>query len=221
MSTPRTSAPRWYSQRAPGCASSGSEPSRRIHSSGGGGPCGCGGPAPELELGRGLQHRLLAEAAEVHPDAEREREQVAQRDRLVGRNGVVDRPVGITHHPPVGQLRQPPVDGIVEPDRAVGDQRERRRPGDRLRHRRDPEDRVAPHRSGTVLIERARPADVRVAAPVEAPHCTERAALADVLRHPLHRAPRHHSLRRARTRRPHRSRRPDQASSIRNAIGGV
>ena len=49
-------------------------------------------------------------------------------------------------HLAVGQLGQPPVHRLVEPEPALLDQDHRRRGGDRLGHRGDAEDRVAPHR---------------------------------------------------------------------------
>ncbi len=51
-STPRTSEPVLYIQRAPGWCTSGRVPSRRIHSSGPGTPTGAGGPWPSSRSAR-------------------------------------------------------------------------------------------------------------------------------------------------------------------------
>jgi hypothetical protein len=99
-----------------------------------------------------LLHRLLdreARRQDHHrPIPEAEGQQVAEGDRAVGRHGVVERAVDGAQHPAVGQLRQPAVDRLVEAKDALLDQNHRRRGGDRLGHRGDAKNRVAPHRVG-------------------------------------------------------------------------
>jgi hypothetical protein len=81
-----------------------------------------------------------------HPEAEGERQQIARRDGARRRHRVLERSVGAAQHAPVGELREQPVDRLVEGEEALVDERERGRRRDRLRRRGDPEDRVAPHR---------------------------------------------------------------------------
>jgi hypothetical protein len=96
-----------------------------------------------------------------HPEAERERQQVAGGDRSLGGHGLVQRPVGSLENTAPGQLGKQRLDRLVEPDQAVVDERHRDRRGDRLARGGDPEQRVAlymvAHRH-----ERDQPDDVRV-----------------------------------------------------------
>ena len=78
--------------------------------------------------------------------AVRRRQQVAQRDRPAGGDGVVDRPAHRAHDDRSRQLRQEVAHRVVEPDRAVGDERQGERRRHRLGDRRDPEQRVLRHR---------------------------------------------------------------------------
>ena len=78
--------------------------------------------------------------------------QVVERDRAPQRHRPVERPLRVGQHPEVGQLGHPPRDGIVERERALLDQTHGGGDRDRLRHRRDPEDRVALHRQTGVHV---------------------------------------------------------------------
>ena len=75
-----------------------------------------------------------------------ERQQILDRDRPSCGDGVVERPVDPLQHPAVGQLREEPVDRIFNGERALFNKEHRRGREDRLRHRGDTKDRVAPHR---------------------------------------------------------------------------
>jgi hypothetical protein len=63
---------------------------------------------------------------------------------------VVDRPLDPAQDPAVRQLGQQPVHRVVEPQPAFLHQDHGRRGRDRLGHRGDAEDRVAPHRLAAV-----------------------------------------------------------------------
>ena len=76
------------------------------------------------------------------PSPSLERQQVPERDRPLGGHGVVERAVSPGQHPPRSELGQELVDRVVEPEHALLDQDEGGDGGDRLRHRRDAEDRV-------------------------------------------------------------------------------
>jgi hypothetical protein len=82
----------------------------------------------------------------IHPEAEREREQIAGGDRPLGRHCLVQRPARPDEHATVGELGEQPVDGLLEPEQPLLDDRESRRRGDRLSGRSDPKQRVAPDR---------------------------------------------------------------------------
>ena len=88
------------------------------------------------------------------PMAHAEGQQILDRDRAIGRDRVVERTVDVPEGPAVGQLGQQPVDRLVQGHRAVLHQQHRRRGEDRLGHRRDAKDGVAPH--GLVAAERHR-----------------------------------------------------------------
>lgn len=75
------------------------------------------------------------------------REQIAERDRARRGNGVVDGPFRMAEDAQVFELRRDPRNGIVEAETPVIEERERGDGRDRLRHGRDPEDRVATHRN--------------------------------------------------------------------------
>ena len=83
---------------------------------------------------------------EVDAQPEPERQDVAHRDRPGRRHGARGRVRRVGEHDPVGQLRQQPVDRLLEGEDAVVDQREGGRGHHRLGHRGDPEDRVRRHR---------------------------------------------------------------------------
>jgi hypothetical protein len=73
-------------------------------------------------------------------------EEVAERDLPRGRDGAIERPVGILEDAQVRELRGRDGDGIVEAEPALVGERQRGDARDRLGQRRDPEDRVAGHR---------------------------------------------------------------------------
>ncbi len=99
----------------------------------------------ELELGQRVEERLRPRRREIHADAELERQQVVQRDRSPrGHRFPVDRTSSVDKYAPVRQFGKQCIDGIVEPQLVLLDEDERRHRHDRLRHRRDAEDAVAP-----------------------------------------------------------------------------
>ena len=107
-----------------------------------------------------MQQRRHGEA-----DAEAEGEQVVQRDRPLGGDRVVERAVRGAQHAAVRQFGQPALDRVVQPDPPLLDQEHRSGGGDRLGHRGDAEDGVAPHGRAGAQVLLARDCDVdRVAA---------------------------------------------------------
>ena len=89
----------------------------------------------------------LVGARKAHfPVARAEGEEVAQRDRAVGGHRIVEGAVDRAQDLAVGQLGQPFVDRIVEPELALLDEDHGADRRDRLGHRGEPEDRVPPHR---------------------------------------------------------------------------
>ena len=102
----------------------------------------------ELLLGGGHDwpRRTRGEHLGRQAEAEREREQIASRDRARRRHGLLQTAVGAFQHLAIGQFGEQPVDRVVDPQQSFLDHRERRRRGDRLGDRRDPEQRVALYR---------------------------------------------------------------------------
>ena len=102
---------------------------------------------PELQLARRPSGSDTASGgAMIMPKPMRK---VSRSRRVIGRlrrHGVVERPVEPLQHPAVGELGQQPIDRLVQPQLALLDQDHRRHRRDRLGHRGDAEDRVAPHR---------------------------------------------------------------------------
>ena len=97
---------------------------------------------PGLRSRRDDRPRLgCHEHLQRHPEPERERQQPPHRHRSLGGNRVVERAVHPTQHPAVRELRQQPVDRLVQLEQALADQGQRRGRRDRLRRRRDPEQR--------------------------------------------------------------------------------
>ena len=163
-STPVTLAAVSYIQRSPGSCTSGSMPSRRIHSSDEGGPSASSASA----IG-------TARLRNDHAGAKAAGQQVPQRYRAFRRNGVLQRPVRIDEHGHLRKLREEVVDWVIETESAVLDERHRTRRDDRLRHRAHAADRVARHRRsrpGTVERESARRFDVNLAVPGQDRHHT-------------------------------------------------
>jgi hypothetical protein len=115
----------------------------RIQSSGATTSRGAGGPCRSSS--DQLDHRGQGEVG-GQPVAAPERQQVAHGDRPTGGHHVVDRRLRGAHHHRRRQLREPALDRVVQAEPTLVDEQHRRRGGDRLAVRRDPEDRVARHR---------------------------------------------------------------------------
>jgi hypothetical protein len=86
--------------------------------------------------------RRLGHHAGTHPEGQ----QVFDRDRPDGGNGLVQRTVDPGQNTAVGHLRQQTVDRVLEVQDAVLDQKHGERGQYRLGERGDPEDRVPTHR---------------------------------------------------------------------------
>ena len=104
------------------------------------------GSGQQTGVADGFLNRILAGRREYESHAEAERQQIARGDRPLRRHRLVDRRVDPRQHAAVGEFRQEAIDGIVEAQFAFFDQYHRRNRGDRFRHRRDAEQRVALHR---------------------------------------------------------------------------
>ena len=183
ISTPRTSEPVLYIQRSPGWYISGSVPRRRIHSSGTGGVCGLGIPCPSSSSDSASAMGTVPGAAATMP---RPMVKVSRSRTVIGRyagHRVVQLGVRPLQHPPVGQLGQQPVHRLVQPEQAFLDQDHGRDRGDRLGHRRDAEDRVAPHRLLRVRGHRADRVDVPLAPARDERHEAGHLASLDVAGH--------------------------------------
>ena len=156
MTTPSTCALVLYIQRSPGWYMRGSDPSARIQPSTSCGPGGQGGP-PMLWSPSSVSaclDRIRAGRREHGAEAHAEREEIFERDRPPCRNRVVERGVDRAQHLPVRELGHELVDRVVEAERAVVHERQCGHRRDRLRERRDAEDRVAPE--GRSVGERGR-----------------------------------------------------------------
>ena len=170
ISTPNTSDPVLYIHRSPGWCMSGSDPRRADP---------LVGPWRGRRVGRSLceerprqrpQDRCRVRRRHHQAETHQEREQVAHGDRPVRGHGLVERPVELLQHLAVGELGHQSIDGLVEPQLALLHEDHRRRRGDGLGHRGDPEDRVAPRsgslpprrlRADRVDVDRSPPADQR------------------------------------------------------------
>src|SRR5215217_4797468 len=121
-----------------------------------------------------------------HEQAEswRKGEKIANGDRPVGGNGVVDRPVEALEHLPIGELGKEAIDRLIEAELAFLDQDHRGSGGDWLRHRGDAKDGVARHR---LAIDRSPPDHVnfRLAAPADEGDQSGDRAMLDVARHQI------------------------------------
>jgi len=100
-------------------------------------------------------------------DPEPKGQEIAQRDRTLGRHGIVQRAVDGAQHLAVRQFGEPAVDRLIEPQLGLLDQDHGGDGGDRLGHRSDPEDGVAPHRILPACRFHADGIDVRLAAPAD------------------------------------------------------
>jgi hypothetical protein len=100
-----------------------------------------------------------------------------------GRDGVVERAVDRAQHLAVGQLRQPAVDGIVEPQLRLLDQDHRGRCGDRFCERGDAEDGVAAHRIAVAGRLQADRIDMSLAAPAHERDQARHLAARDMAEH--------------------------------------
>jgi hypothetical protein len=136
-------------------------------------------PDAEVEC-RGPLHHQLAPTAELAAQAQAGGQQVAHGDGSPGRHRLLQRPGGIGQHPAVGQLGEVAVDRLVEPDPPVRHQDQRGNRGDRLGHRRDPEDGVSRHRHAGVDVDHAGGADVGLALAAHPPHQSGHLAFAHV-----------------------------------------
>jgi hypothetical protein len=97
---------------------------------------------PGLRRRRDDRPRLgCREHVHGHPEPERERQQPAHRHRTRGGQRVVERTVHPTQHPAVRELRQQPVDRLIQFEPPLMDESQRRGRRDRLRRRRDPKQR--------------------------------------------------------------------------------
>jgi hypothetical protein len=142
-------------------------------------------PGADPGLGHRLLHRPVTRSLHQEAEARAHGQEVAQRERAVGRHGVVKRAVDRAQDLAVGELRQPAVDRIVEPDLRLLDQNHRGYGGDRLGHRGDAEERVAPHRlaaSGRLQADRI---DMHRAPPAHRHDDARHLAALDVTRHDL------------------------------------
>jgi len=97
-------------------------------------------------------------AAETHPI----REQVPNGDGAFRGDSIVEGRRDRFQHPAVGELGNPAIDWIVEPDSAFLDQDHRRDRCDRLRQRGDAKDRIARHRRWVAHGHRAERHDEKV-----------------------------------------------------------
>ena len=101
-----------------------------------------------LRLVHGVLDGVLAGVDHHRPQPQAEGQQVAHGDRPGGRHGVRERAVDRAQHAPVGQLRQPAIDGIVQAQRRLLHEQHRPDGGDRLGQGGDAEDGVPAHRGG-------------------------------------------------------------------------
>ena len=123
--------------------------------------------AVELELGlRPLDRQRVRwgqDRAEPEPGAE----EVLHRDRALRGHGVVELGVEGAQHAAVGELGEQVVDGLVQADDPLLDQRHRGDRGDRLGERRDAEDGRPVERGRIVERRRADRLDAHVVAPCD------------------------------------------------------
>lgn len=126
-------------------------------------------PEQESPLARRFHDRELPrlhEVAQPHPQGQ----QVAQRDGPVRRDGVLQRPSGISKHLPVGQFGQKRVHRVVQPQPALLHQAHRGNRRDGLGDRGDPKDRVPLHRCRGSVRQRAQSFDFSLPAPIHQSH---------------------------------------------------
>lgn len=117
------------------------------------------------------------------PEAHPEREQVAHCDRPLGGHRVLERPVEALENRVIGELGQQAIDRLVEPKPAFLDEEHRRCRRNRLGHRADPEDRVAPDRLATGERGGADRIDVQLAASRQQRDDSGHCAALDTARH--------------------------------------
>jgi hypothetical protein len=109
-----------------------------------------------------------------------ERQKIPQGDRAHRRHRVVELAVDRAQDPTVRELRQPFIDGIVQPEFALLDEDHRGDCSDRLRHRGQAEDRVAPHRCRAVERQPTDRINVLRTPPADERDETRQAATVDV-----------------------------------------
>jgi hypothetical protein len=118
----------------------------------------------------------------IRPKPHAHGQKVAHADRPPRGHGVVERPVGPRQDLAPRQLRQQPVDRLIEPQPAFLYQDHRRDGRDRLGHRGDAKDRIVPHRRAAGEVLRADRIEVRLAGPAHGGDDAGRRALLDVAR---------------------------------------
>jgi hypothetical protein len=140
--------------------------------------------AAQSELAHGLEQRLGPGRLEVHPEPERERQDIANRDRPASRDGVaVKWTAPIDEHPSVGELGDQRVHRILETQLAVLDQEQRPDSNDRLGHGGDAENAVPTNGFGFAAGEAAGDADLDVVAAGRQPRNAADAVLFHMTRH--------------------------------------
>ena len=146
--TPRMSALWWYVHRAPGWCSSGSVPSLAEPLVGFRGHLGRGRRGADPELVHRLHQRLRERCVEVHAQSGAEGQHVVHGDRAFGGDRLaVDRAERVDEHASIGELREQPVDRIVESEEVLLHQDQRRHRRDGLGDRRDAEEAVGSDRA--------------------------------------------------------------------------
>ncbi len=155
ISTPSTSEPVPYIHRSPGWCSSGRVPSRASTRRARGTRPGAAVPGPSSSSAMASASGTVPGAAITMPSAHGEGEQVPHGDRPGGGDDPAEGGLGVLEDLAVGQLGEEAVDRLVEADHALLDEHQRGHGGDRLGHRRDPEDAVAADGIGAVDRGRA------------------------------------------------------------------
>ncbi len=124
-------------------------------------------PHPDLQLARSLQDRIRVRRRHHLAEAHAEGQQVAHGDRPVCGHGVLKRPIETLQDLAVGQFRQQPIHRLVQPNLTFLHEDHRRRGRDRLGHRADADDRVAPHRVAAADRLHADRIDMHLAPPAD------------------------------------------------------
>ncbi len=112
-------------------------------------------------------HDRAAQRRDVHAEAEGRGQHVPDGDRSPSRHGVVERAVDPLEDAAVGELRQPGLHEVVQPEPALVEQDRGGGHGDRLGGGGHPEDRVPAHRRAAVVAHGADGLDVCLPAPAD------------------------------------------------------